>query len=633
MRFEDLLGSRYFFNGENSSDLDISVLQESDTGDACNSFTPEVAEKWAFTFSRYWISFKPKDRKIPNSGWKIHVSLQLEELHHDLPVLVNLLLAKGIPFKHVRGTKMYRLLLDKNSDRRQCGKAVTIYPNVDEIPSLIDTLKEVNFSPGPTVITDLPTYVNGISLRYGLFKPEKNTNTDSKVSRFEDNRRALDPATYDIESCPNEIREVLDISPRKSLPIRNAKALKQCGAGGVYSAQYKEGRVIIKQGRRFTGYDDTCSDGAHRVEREFKILRRLSTHNLDISPKVLNYVSSENETFLFLENIEGMSLHEWKRENYPLYAVNRIDYEQYLVSVKHIVSKLVDAIEKLHQVLLSHNDIHTRNIMWDAPQSGLRLIDFESCQHAQDLDDTYSPKAAGYYRNGLTDGFESDWYGASQVLQELIFSNVTHLDMDKSGVHKGWTRGYIGIKNSSPNLWEELKETFTELRKRSGQIVDFQIVNNTSNQSPQSTKGAISLLKSHNLTDSIYPHQIETESNSLLFGPHSNWRQLPQSGATTLTGKNWSSRNLLQVAIEPGGLIASGYLDSLLAEYFLHPGKNGVANRQTWSSKVLRIVESVLADRDLISASANTEAVKMQASPSIPGSSTAIFHTHFQLAG
>lgn len=603
MRFEDLIGSRYFFNTENPSGVDFLDFQEGHIANMSGIVIQEVTESWDYSFSRYWVSFKPKGRKIPKVGWKIHISLQLEELHRDLPPLFESLVRSGVPFKCVRGIKMYRLLLDKNSDRRQCGKAITVYPHVPDIPNLIDMLGELEFSPGPTVITDLPTLINGVSLRYGFFIPsdsaeEQIEKEEPNTHSFEDNRQALDPAAYDIENCPKEIKEVIDISPQKYFSIQNVKALKQCGAGGVYSALYKGKNIIIKQGRRYTGYDDTHSDGASRIEHECNTLSQLSAADIEIAPKVINYTALRDDVFLFLERIEGVSLHEWKRDNYPLYPENRLYCKRYLFSVKCIVAELVDALENLHQQMLSHNDIHTRNVMWDVSRKKLRLIDFESCRHVRSTNGLYSPKAAGYYRVGLTDGFESDWYGASQILQELIFSNVTHLDMDATGVHKGWTQGYVDIRESDPKLWAELKEMFVNLRRRSGQVVKLPLNAEPIERLSQSTKSAISFLKTYDRIDSTYPHQIKVESNSLLFGSYIKWRQLPKRDYISLTGKAWELKNASQISISPGGLVASAHLDYLFTEYFLRPGRSGVVNSPTWKFEVLRIVESVLSGRD-----------------------------------
>lgn len=518
MKIEDLRFSKYYFP------------YPLPKAPAINPFRDFVdLDSWIVNDNGIWCYFQPKATTLQDYGWKIHISISLADYEQSMRKLLPNLIALGAPFKCASSRHAYQRMLDKNADRRQAGKCITIYPKDQELTKCIEFLGSLNaFVPGPDILTDYPTKVSGVSLRYGAFtkyltKEGKFGFLAADGTESTDERAIIDPYAQPAEAY-DSVKDLLEKPSEFSLDVTPIRAIKQCAAGGVYEVEYKGHIRVLKQGRAKTGYDETGLDGASRVDREARILEKINRINIPTVPTIFASFTLNKDKIMVMSKASGISLHQWKIENYPLYSDPQA-VRTYLRTITSIVNKIVTVVSSLHDIGISHNDIHTRNIIYDSEQESISLIDFESAyDESENSAPTSLPKAAGYYRKTLTVGKPGDWYAVSQLLQELLFANIVHLDLSQDAIHGGWSSGFYSFKSTAPREWEELWILFRSLREQTG-------VTNLQRHEPPSrtsvffpnTKRTLRAINSSGYRDSVSPTYWRAELSGLFFGGASEW--------------------------------------------------------------------------------------------------------------
>ncbi|MFI6504913.1 lanthionine synthetase LanC family protein [Nonomuraea typhae] len=119
-----------------------------------------------------WLHVEPPGQRLPDHGWKFHVSSRAAGFPDLVTVLVPYLLTAGCAFKAARSVKVLGELNDGITAPPSVGKAVTIYPDQDRLvhlgAGLVDLLRG---RAGPRVLSDrllapdAPVYY-----RYGPFR-------------------------------------------------------------------------------------------------------------------------------------------------------------------------------------------------------------------------------------------------------------------------------------------------------------------------------------------------------------------------------------------------------------------------------------------------------------------------------
>lgn len=523
MNIEDLRFSKYYFPHPLPQVPAINPLSHIVAPDS-----------WMVNDNGVWCYFEPKETTLQKYGWKIHISISLADYEQSMRKLLPNLIALGVPFKCAASRHAYQRMLDKNADRRQAGKCITIYPKDQQLTECVEFLGNLNaFVPGPDILTDYPSKVPGVSLRYGAFtkyltKEGKFGFLTADGTESTDEREIIDPYAQPAEAY-DSVKDLVEKPSEFSLDVTPIRAIKQCAAGGVYEVKYKGHVRILKQGRAKTGYDETGLDGASRVDHEARMLEKINRINIPTVPTMFASFTLNKDKIMVIGKATGVSLHQWKIENYPLYSDPEA-VRSYLRTITSIVNKIVTVVSNLHDVGISHNDIHTRNILYDPTQESITLIDFESAYDESENDFPKSlPKAAGYYRKTLTVGKPGDWYAVSQVLQELLFANIVHLDLSQDAIHSGWSSGYYSFKTTAPREWGELWKLFRSLRHQTD-------ATNLRKRVPASrtsvffpnTKRTLHAINSSGYRDSVSPTYWRADLSGLFFGGASEWHKTLQ---------------------------------------------------------------------------------------------------------
>ena len=347
---------------------------------------------WTGLASGDWWHLMPAERRLPDQGWKIHVSATPATVTGVLDALWEHCVPAGLAFKFLRSPGLLFLRNSKYAERGSSGKFATLYP-ADEA-ELARTLEQLDArlaaSPGPYILSDL-RYADGpLYVRYGGFAPRRCRDAAGEsVPAIEDPRTgALVPdergpvfAPPAWVSLPEFLAPHLEARRAASvadLPYRIEQALHFSNGGGVYRAvDTRTGAtVVLKEARPHAGLLGDGRDAVARLERERDVLRLAAGSGA--GPAVLDWFELGEHRFLVLEFIEGRTLNTLFAEKYPLVGRDPDPQavREYTAWALGIQVKVECAIAALHERGVVFNDLHLFNIMV-RPDDSVTLIDFE----------------------------------------------------------------------------------------------------------------------------------------------------------------------------------------------------------------------------------------------------------------
>lgn len=405
----------------------------------------------------HWINVLVKNQKLPNQGWKIHISTNIEEAQKTLDIVSELMIERNISFKYVKSITELIIKDSKYSDRGSSGKFITIYPqDVDQFVYLLNLLENnlAHLKPGPYILNDKRWYSSNIYFRYGAFKPRYLYKNGEKVDAIENLQGELIedkrvPYYYlpDFVEEPKEIME-MEKSMEKfdtSSPLDNfdiEEALHFSNGGGVYIAKNKNNeKVILKEGRPHTAVDAQGLDAFSRIVNESKVLDKLAKTKYPV--KKIGSFQAWEHYFIEEEYIEGDSLSTWLVSNYPFSS--SLKNKSYTESCINIINQLIDAIKELHSNNVGMGDLQPSNIII-TPDERVRLIDFETASTTNDsLSGLMTP---GYIGNQEMNKEQSDWFALLRIAKQLFvpIGSVQDISWNMDTIHNSWINIVFGEK-------------------------------------------------------------------------------------------------------------------------------------------------------------------------------------------
>lgn len=275
---------------------------------------------WNSIITDDWHYMMHNSNDLPDQGWKIHISANLEDAQEVLIKVSELLITTKVSFKFIPDFLTLELSYSKNADRIEAGKFITIYPKNDtEFCELLDPLKRITdqFKEGPYILNDRPWKQSNVYYRYGGFRA---------MTAIKDGRTIYVIRTPDgdfIEdkrvpyfSKPDFVNEPIYIQENNTYPnpetfakldsLNIKEALHFSNAGGVYVGKYKGHDVVIKEGRPFIGIDQKQCDGFTRIKAEYKTLMKLKYVAVVVDP--IGHEKIWKHNYLIEEKIPGETL-------------------------------------------------------------------------------------------------------------------------------------------------------------------------------------------------------------------------------------------------------------------------------------------------------------------------------------
>src|SRR5689334_15431869 len=145
-------------------------------------YEPAIAlTGWTMRQFDVWTMWTPEGVRLPEQGWKVHVSATLANSARVLDVVAGVCHRRRIPFKHLTGRNYFIAVHGKHSSRPQSGKFCAIYPSAPELAhtTLEELSAELQGISGPYVLSDR-RYRDSecVSYRFGSFTSRSRVEAD-----------------------------------------------------------------------------------------------------------------------------------------------------------------------------------------------------------------------------------------------------------------------------------------------------------------------------------------------------------------------------------------------------------------------------------------------------------------------
>jgi hypothetical protein len=358
-----------------------------------------VPEGWGRGARGLWTVLRPDSARLPDQGWKIHVSATPLVAGTVLHKAAEVLLRRRVVFKFLRSERALRLMSDKNMSRASSGKFITAYPADEaELETLLaELVAAVGGMPGPYILSDLRIGGGPVHVRYGAFVDLTCPDEDGvPVPALRDPSGELVP---DVRGAVFRMPEWLtpppvletDLAARRvtsfaDFPYRIEKALHFTNAGGIYVARHKHtGRqVVLREARPFAGID-LVADGVERLHREYRALMTL--RGLPCVPEIYGLHTAWEHHYLAEEYVEGKTLFEEVVNRFPVVGrdTDPEAMRAYAAWANRVIGNLAEALDAIHERGLAFRDVHPRNVIV-RPDDSVALVDFEFASDIESAD-------------------------------------------------------------------------------------------------------------------------------------------------------------------------------------------------------------------------------------------------------
>ncbi|MFE6054232.1 class III lanthionine synthetase LanKC [Kitasatospora sp. NPDC056446] len=383
---------------------------------------------WTRSTREVWVGLQPDDLRLPEQGWKVHVSARMDNAPRILDVVRDHCFAHRTAFKFLRSPALVQTQNAKYAPRGSSGKFMTLYPVGDDaLERCLDDLdRALDGEPGPYILSDLRWRQGPLYVRYGGFTEQFcRTETGELVLAFREPSGALRPdvrrAVFEVPPwapVPAVLAQALANPARTStddFPYTVERALHFSNGGGIYLGRPTDGgpQVVLKEARPYAGLDQRGEDAVRRLGREHDILRRLS--GLDVVPEVLGYLTAWEHHFLVQEYVEGEPLHRWFGLNYPLVhpQADAAAVDAYRTEALRVLDRVTEGLRAIHERGIVFGDLHPRNLIV-RPDGGVTFVDFEL---SSPVDEFIRPAlgAAGFAAPPGLSGFAVDEHALAAI--------------------------------------------------------------------------------------------------------------------------------------------------------------------------------------------------------------------------
>ncbi|WP_416875681.1 class III lanthionine synthetase LanKC [Kitasatospora sp. SC0581] len=348
-----------------------------------------------------WISLRPPHARLPEQGWKVHVSATPDEAEQVVDQVLAYCLEHGLTWKFLRGRATVLALNSKYADRRASGKLITLYPEDDtRLARVLDDLSTLlKGVPGPYVLSDLRYREGPLYLRYGSFVERHCTDERGRrVPAMRGPDGALVPDTRgtvftvpdwapvpDLVSAQLAADAAREAEAPADFPFEVVKALHFSNGGGIYQAtDRRDGRqVVLREARPHAGLDYAGRDAVQRLLSERRVLEALA--GVDFVPALYEYRQVWEHHYLVEEYIEGERLEDVFTRTCPLTHPDPDEAElaAYTDWALDVLDQVGGMLAALHERGLVFGDLHPNNVMV-RPDGRCALVDFEIAFPADD---------------------------------------------------------------------------------------------------------------------------------------------------------------------------------------------------------------------------------------------------------
>lgn len=324
-------------------------------------------------------------KKLPNFGFKIHISATPTNAQDILNEVENFCLSKDITYKFIYTKTKYFNSLKKDFSRFSSAKFITVYPkNTNQFKNIIDSLyKKIGTKySGPYVLSDL-NYKDSTILyyRYGRLSKDAPMMISYDGASYTDDNKSIYSLPDWIEEPFKDTKNIPSSILLKKYKIN--KCIHISNTGGIYHATDKsDGKiVVIKEARPYVGYSkDSKLDSIDFRKNEVEMFK--SVNNLINVPNFFEDFYDSSHYFEVVEFLDGQTLFDlFKTKIFVENVKNITDYPMPLLK------KMLSDIKKLHKNYFYLGDLSSVNVMINSDNQ-IYYIDME---HAgKGIESTYS---------------------------------------------------------------------------------------------------------------------------------------------------------------------------------------------------------------------------------------------------
>lgn len=389
--------------------------------------------EWHVNHDENWYYMLYEEEKLPDQGWKIHVSANIDDAQEVLSEVSELLIKKKISFKFVPSPYELLLTYSKGKDRIEAGKFITIYPRDEtEFCSLLELLKDITckYKEGPYILNDRPWKQSNVYYRYGAYtkKIKLKDGIPTYVIKapngeyLEDKREPYYTEPYFVKE-PTFVQENNTFPDEKEFTGIDELGIKDAIhfslSGGIYNGKYHNQDVVIKEGRPNIGLSDDRRDGFTRILDEYNTLKKLEDVDGVVNP--IGYKKIWKHDYLIEEKIDAITLGEYLSIRFPFANQFTDRVEKYKKDTVRIINSLVQIIEDIHKRDVAFVDFQPENIMVSTTNDNVKvkLIDFESSKKVLEKysPDLVIPEYASFQSKTCGD---ADWYALFRIARTLF---------------------------------------------------------------------------------------------------------------------------------------------------------------------------------------------------------------------
>jgi tRNA A-37 threonylcarbamoyl transferase component Bud32 len=335
--------------------------------------------------SSTWISVHRLRGRLPDQGWKLHVSATVRSAEAVLRRCLPLLLTENAAFKVAATPEVLGDLNNGAAGLSQVGKFITIYPSTDgRALRLAEELDRATRGlEGPAVSSDRRLTPDSIVYyRYGAFDgPTVQTALGEVLPGLRTPAGELVPDRHlpvyqqPVWVTDPFLKAGLSTATEPSQPLMAGRYLgistvHRSARGTVELGVDLEGlrRCVLKTASQCAAMSEDGRDARDRLRYEAEVLSRLSPDPR--IPEVFDLVEEGSETLLVMEDVEGETL---------MQRIERLAKSGCFLDHTQVVAwglEIAEWLEMLHTKGLVYCDIKPTNIL--VPANGvLRWVDFE----------------------------------------------------------------------------------------------------------------------------------------------------------------------------------------------------------------------------------------------------------------
>ncbi|MFK3650112.1 class III lanthionine synthetase LanKC [Lysobacter enzymogenes] len=354
---------------------------------------------WTLKQRNLWSDVSPPDLRLPEQGWKIHLSATPAHAPAILMTVARILFAKGISFKFISDRTLLSIVNGKRWGRGGAGKFITVYPNDQEqCGELLEALHAATTGYwGPYILSDR-RYKDSriVHYRYGGILPIKRAGVDGKAvlvirdgdGEYVDDERtpyfSLPKGVTDPFQAPEAAPEEGEAGALKNGRYKIESVLAFSNSGGVYLAQdrdHGDRQVLIKEARPYTNISTRGLDAVQLLKKEHRLLGVVA--DLRCAPQPYDFFMDWEHAYLVEEFLEGYGELRSYLSRISLSLRTRPDAQasaEFYRKYRLLFAELARIVGSLHERRIIFSDLSFANVMArDAEDGGvdIKLIDFE----------------------------------------------------------------------------------------------------------------------------------------------------------------------------------------------------------------------------------------------------------------